>query len=187
MRFPKKDPVCSASVGSEGLKHPSKTCGWLSFGAQTHPKKYQVCRSPAEDNSLVSFCHAITYLLLLASCKTKTYPKPSTPWEEMAAEGTNHEEWGRVQWLAEVQKGFLRKGRTTQVGWAQRLGEQVLPTAPHQQSHRPGEMLSAALPRAAAPQGPCWCGKERGTAGRVKAVPCQRNAASPHLHIFKGK
>lgn len=68
--------------------------------------------------------------------RPKPIPNPSTPWEEMAAEGTNHEEWGCMQWLAEVQKGFLRKGRTTQVGWAQRLGEQVLPTAPHQQSHR---------------------------------------------------
>lgn len=43
--------------------------------------------------------------------RPKPIPNPSTPWEEMAAEGTNHEEWGRMQWLAEVQKGFLRKGQ----------------------------------------------------------------------------
>lgn len=179
-------------MGSEGRKHLSKTHGWLSIS----PKKHQVCKSPAEDNSLVPFCHK--GCICTPTCtgvlqeQNPHQTRARLPQEGTAAEGTSHEDQDPRQRLAHVWRDFLRRDRgySGQSG-AQRQDAQHLrehaPPSPLPPATQLGELLSTPVQGAGTPQGPRRLEQGEGHVWGKGELRAKADPSHPNLPRFKGK
>ena len=154
------------------------------------PQKRQACESPAEDNSLVSFCHK--GCICTPTCTgTLQEQSPRQTWaclsQEGAAAETMKTETPGEDWL--VHGGaFSGKRTATQVGpehgvWIpSTLGSMHHPVLPLAEQR--GELLSTPLRGAGAPQRPCWLGQGEDTSGERGSWA--QNLDPSQLHPPKG-